>query len=81
MDFIGKPTLAARVISLPGNAPEVSNDVSCPQQCAIEELKQDFEAILSEPVPERFGALIRKLREQEMQRSALIASESCLDKP
>ncbi|MFN3608080.1 MAG: NepR family anti-sigma factor [Hyphomonas sp.] len=72
--------MAARVISLPGIAPEVSDDLPCPRQFAGETLKQDFEAVLSEPVPERFGVLIRKLREQEMRRSALIASEHHLDK-
>ncbi len=73
--------MAARVISLPGNAPEVPDQMSCPRQCAAEAFRQDFEAILSEPVPERFGVLIRKLREQEMKRSALIASEHCFEKP
>lgn len=73
--------MAARVISLPGNAPEVPDQLSCPRQCAAEMFKQDFEAILSEPVPERFSVLIRKLREKEMQRSASTVSEHCRDQP
>lgn len=73
--------MAARLISLPGNTPEVPEPMSYPRECAAETFRQNFEAILSEPVPERFGVLIRRLREQEMQRSALIASEHCLDRP
>ena len=33
-------------------------------------MRQDFESILNEPLPERFAALIRTLREEETRRAA-----------
>ncbi|MGE6698507.1 NepR family anti-sigma factor [Hyphomonas sp. NPDC076900] len=32
-------------------------------------MRQDFESILNEPLPERFTALIRTLREEETRRA------------
>lgn len=73
--------MASRVVSLSGNTPDVQNHTPCPRHYAGEALKLDYESILSEPVPERFSVLIRQLRKQEMLRSALIATEHCLEKP
>lgn len=63
--------MAARLFSLPCHgADSAENTNSCNQTTTAEAMRQEFEAILNEPLPERFTTLVRTLREEEAKRAA-----------
>jgi hypothetical protein len=71
IDVIGISTVAARLFSLPCNGANCAESkVSWLHDSTAEAMRQDFESILNEPLPERFAALIRTLREEETRRAA-----------